>query len=46
MKQLTHWYERPIICALGFHAKKPHPSAPDTYWWCPRCRLIGEYFGR
>jgi len=46
MKQLTHWYERPITCAIGFHNRQPHPSAPSTYWYCTRCHFVGEYFGR
>ena len=46
MKQLTKWYERPILCALGFHKRAPHPSAPGTYWYCGRCHYVREYVGR
>jgi hypothetical protein len=45
MKQLTRWYERPIACIVGLHAKAQLPGS-HTYWYCTRCRLIGEYLGR
>jgi hypothetical protein len=43
VKQLTKWYERPILCAIGIHEKSPHPSAPAKYWHCERCLFVGEY---
>lgn len=35
-KPFKRWWERPLVCLLGFHTLRRHPSG-GGYVYCGRC---------